>query len=190
MFSKRLWSSASLYSKGSGTLSSEGYADHSSLSSAAVKREWSNTSTSPTPSQRGEGQHYLLQSLVRPRIVDARTWKVEGTTASDKHSADLKSGRYIYVYWIHTCMESNLRVLLTNIAIVRNFKTTYGETNLAQDDGVLTQYSQGQEHVQEFCPETWWWCETLTFRRRIKSRLPFAGIIRRLPYSTRFQDKG
>ena len=30
----------------------------------------------------------------------------------------------------------------------------------------------------------------LTFRRRIKSRLPFAGIIMRLPYSTRFQDKG
>ena len=32
--------------------------------------------------------------------------------------------------------------------------------------------------------------DVLTFRRRIKSRLPFAGIIRRLPYSTRFQDKG
>jgi len=32
--------------------------------------------------------------------------------------------------------------------------------------------------------------EALTFRCRIKSRLPFAGIIRRLPYSTRFQDKG
>ena len=32
--------------------------------------------------------------------------------------------------------------------------------------------------------------DKLTFRRRIKSRLPFAGIIRRLPYSTRFQDKG
>ena len=31
---------------------------------------------------------------------------------------------------------------------------------------------------------------TLIFRRRIKSRLPFAGIIRRLPYSKRFQDKG
>jgi hypothetical protein len=31
---------------------------------------------------------------------------------------------------------------------------------------------------------------TLTFRRRIKSRLPFAGIIRRLSYSTHFQDKG
>ena len=30
----------------------------------------------------------------------------------------------------------------------------------------------------------------LTFRRRVKSHLPFAGIIRRLPYSTRFQDKG
>ena len=30
----------------------------------------------------------------------------------------------------------------------------------------------------------------LTFRRRIKSRLPFAGIIRRLPYSTLFQGKG
>ena len=30
----------------------------------------------------------------------------------------------------------------------------------------------------------------LTFRRRIKSRLPFVGIIRSLPYSTRFQDKG
>ena len=33
-------------------------------------------------------------------------------------------------------------------------------------------------------------CTTLNFRRRIKSRLPFAGIIRSLPYSTRFQDKG
>ena len=31
---------------------------------------------------------------------------------------------------------------------------------------------------------------SLTFRRRIKSRLPFAGIIRRLPYSTRLQDEG
>ena len=31
---------------------------------------------------------------------------------------------------------------------------------------------------------------SLTFRRRIKSRLQFAGIIRRLTYSTRFQDKG
>ena len=30
---------------------------------------------------------------------------------------------------------------------------------------------------------------TLTFRPRIKSRLTFAGIVRRLPYSTRFQDK-
>ena len=30
----------------------------------------------------------------------------------------------------------------------------------------------------------------LIFKRRIKSRLPFAGIIRRLPYSPRFQDKG
>jgi len=30
----------------------------------------------------------------------------------------------------------------------------------------------------------------LTFTSRIKSRLPFAGIIRRLPYSTGFQDKG
>ena len=29
----------------------------------------------------------------------------------------------------------------------------------------------------------------LTFKRRIKSRLPFAGIISS-PYSTRFQDKG
>ena len=33
-------------------------------------------------------------------------------------------------------------------------------------------------------------CITLTFRRRIKSHLPFAGIIRSSPYSTRFQDKG
>jgi len=31
---------------------------------------------------------------------------------------------------------------------------------------------------------------SLTFRRRIKSRLPFAGIIRSSPYSPRFQDKG
>lgn len=59
MFSKRLWGSNSLYSKRSGTLSSEGYADHSFLSSAAVNREWSNTSTSPTPSLRGQGQLYL-----------------------------------------------------------------------------------------------------------------------------------
>ena len=30
----------------------------------------------------------------------------------------------------------------------------------------------------------------LTFKRRIKSRLPFAGIIRSSPYSPRFQYKG
>jgi hypothetical protein len=30
----------------------------------------------------------------------------------------------------------------------------------------------------------------LTFRRQIKSHLPFSGIIRRLSYSTHFQDKG
>ena len=30
----------------------------------------------------------------------------------------------------------------------------------------------------------------LTFKRQIKSRLPFAGIIRSSPYSPRFQDKG
>ena len=30
----------------------------------------------------------------------------------------------------------------------------------------------------------------LTFKRRIKPRLPFAGIIRSSPYSPHFQDKG
>ena len=30
----------------------------------------------------------------------------------------------------------------------------------------------------------------LIFKRRIKYRLPFAGIIRSSPYSSRFQDKG
>jgi len=30
----------------------------------------------------------------------------------------------------------------------------------------------------------------LTFKRRIISRMPFAGIIKSSPYSTRFQDKG
>ena len=34
-----------------------------------------------------------------------------------------------------------------------------------------------------------WTLCCLTFRRRIKSRLPFSGIIRRLPYSKHFQDK-
>ena len=33
-------------------------------------------------------------------------------------------------------------------------------------------------------------CTALTFKRRIKSRLPFAGIIRSPPYSTGFQDRG
>ena len=31
---------------------------------------------------------------------------------------------------------------------------------------------------------------TLTFKRQIKTHLPFAGIIRSSPYSPRFQDKG
>ena len=31
---------------------------------------------------------------------------------------------------------------------------------------------------------------SLTFKRRIKSHLPFAGIIRSSPYSPRFQDNG
>jgi len=34
------------------------------------------------------------------------------------------------------------------------------------------------------------WNVYLTFKHRIKSHLPFAGIIRSSPYSPRFQDKG
>ena len=32
--------------------------------------------------------------------------------------------------------------------------------------------------------------QSLTFKRRIKSRLPFVGIIKSSPYSTGFQNKG
>jgi len=32
--------------------------------------------------------------------------------------------------------------------------------------------------------------QLVTFKHRIKSHLPFTGIIRSLPYSPRFQDKG
>ena len=39
------------------------------------------------------------------------------------------------------------------------------------------------EHIEEVF-------HALTFKRWIKSRLPFAGIIRSSPYSTGFQDKG
>jgi len=51
-------------------------------------------------------------------------------------------------------MESSLQVLLRNKAIVRNFKTTYGTTNLAQDEVVLS--STARENTSEFCPETRW----------------------------------
>jgi hypothetical protein len=44
--------------------------------------------------------------------------------------------------------------------------------------------------IWKFEFEIWIWRKALTFRRRIKSRLPFAGIIRSSPYSARFQDKG
>jgi len=37
---------------------------------------------------------------------------------------------------------------------------------------------------------TEWGYAALTFKRRIKSHLPFAGIIKSSPYSPRFQDKG
>jgi hypothetical protein len=37
---------------------------------------------------------------------------------------------------------------------------------------------------------TWLLSASLTFRRRIKSRLPFTGIIKSSPYSPHFQDKG
>jgi len=54
--------------------------------------------------------------------------------------------------------------------------------NLGMDRGYYTLDSAGTE-MGSLSTE-------LTFRRRIKSRLPFAGIIRRLSYSIRFQDKG
>ena len=53
--------------------------------------------------------------------------------------------------------------------------TSESTSNVLPDDGVTA-----PKHVGA----------VLNFRRRIKSRLPFAGIIRRLSYSTRFQDKG
>ena len=49
---------------------------------------------------------------------------------------------------------------------------------------------QAQRSPIHFSLGTFGSFRNLTLRRRIKSHLPFAGIIRRLPYSTRFQDKG
>ena len=43
--------------------------------------------------------------------------------------------------------------------------------------------------VQRFQAFTLIQCRSLNFKRRMKSRLPFAVIIRRSPYSPRFQDK-
>ena len=53
-------------------------------------------------------------------------------------------------------------------------------------------FPAGQLCPEERTPDGHVSCEghLLTFRRRIKSRLPFVGFIRRLPYSPRFQDKG
>jgi hypothetical protein len=57
----------------------------------------------------------------------------------------------------------------------------------------------GQSHDDVTCHVTDYTCfcsrmesnnVCLTFKRRIKSHLPFAGIIRSSPYSPRFQDKG
>jgi len=50
-------------------------------------------------------------------------------------------------------------------------------------------YSTDSSHLTLSFP-TLWVPSGLTFKRRIKSRLQFAGVIRISPYSTRFQDKG
>ena len=49
-------------------------------------------------------------------------------------------------------------------------------------------YPQPHESNQQ--PHTYFLKRILTFKRRIKSHLPFAGIIRSSPYSPRFQDNG
>ena len=55
---------------------------------------------------------------------------------------------------------------------------------------VRQSYRQTVVVLRRFSFQSGFRSELLTFRRRIKSRLPFAGIIVMLPYSTRFQDKG
>jgi hypothetical protein len=51
------------------------------------------------------GATLALQSVVRLRIVDARTCEEEATTVLDKQNADLKSGRYIYIRILNTYLH-------------------------------------------------------------------------------------
>ena len=78
-----------------------------------------------------------------------------------------------------TALQPN--VFLTGIRQLMVTSANYcqGQLQTPHSLSVITSQLDGKMFLQ-----------TLTFRRRIKSRLPFAGIIRGLPYSTRFQDKG
>ena len=55
---------------------------------------------------------------------------------------------------------------------------------------VSTKMRQSMSDIVTWCVKDNALSASLTFKRRIKSHLPFAGIIRRSPYSPHFQDKG
>jgi len=84
----------------------------------------------------------------------------------------------------HSALEANRKLAACNQEALQ-FELTFSCATIVKDICAEEQKFLVRNRCKELRKEA-----ILTFRRRIKFRLPFAGIIRRLSYSTRFQDKG
>ena len=95
-----------------------------------------------------------------------------------------------FVIGIGVRQRDGLSTTLFNLVLHKALK------NLEQSNTILNKLTQICGYADDILviarslPALEALCVELTFRCRINSHLPFAGIIRSSPYSTRFQDKG
>jgi len=90
-------------------------------------------------------------------------------------------------------MNSNIifsYLILTKLTFLKYENICLGKNISHKCSWVSSGYHLGKNEESVFPCVTATLDGTLTFKRRIKSNLPFAGIIRSSPYSPRFQDNG
>jgi len=80
-----------------------------------------------------------------------------------------------------------VEVAVSGASLAQRSPTECGVSECDREVSILRRPTRGCNAMKKKCITK---NVQLTFKRRIKSHLPFAGIIRSSPYSSRFQDNG
>ena len=113
--------------------------------------------------------------------------------AAVSNASSIYSLQGFLTYWLTAkLLQAQLSAVVRHYC-TRMFRTTFWNWDFFKKKitrDILFWLCLMQQHTLWYYTCSFWGVLCLIFKRRIKSRLPFAGIIRSSPYSPRSQDKG